>query len=121
MYSAGLGSALLETLRTDYPLSFIITVTVAPFSQGETPLQHLNSLLCLSWLQSYSDAVLLFGNDSVLEQAQKYLTRSERTGVGSGSGGRGDRDMVCDMEDMNGHISGALCNTFMPLWQNKQK
>lgn len=124
-YVTGLGSALLEALRSDYPLPYMVTATVAPFGSGETPLQHLNSLLCLSWLQSYADAVLLFGNDSVLEQAQKYLARS----VGAGAGGGGGRvggaasggGKGVSMEEMNGHISSVLCNALMPIWSAKQK
>ena len=114
---------LLENLRTNYALSYIISVAVAPFSHGETPLQHYNSLLCLSWLQAYSDAVLLFGNDSVLEQAQKYMTRSEGSSGERGVAGRRierERDMV-SMQDMNGHISSILCNALMPIWQPNQK
>ena len=96
-------------------------MTVTPFGSGETPLQHLNSLLCLSWLQSYADAVLLFGNDSVLEQAQKYLGAT----AGAGSGGRVGRapggGTGVSMEEMNGHISSVLCNALMPIWSAKQK
>lgn len=114
----GLGSALLECLRADYPLPYIITATVTPFGSGETPLQHLNSLLCLSWLQSFTDAVLLFGNDAVLEQTHKHLFRVEG-GVG-GRAGRGDKEGVC-VEDMNRYVSSVLCNTLMPIWKIKQK
>ena len=119
--TVGLGSALLEALRTDYPLAFIMTATVTPFSQGESPLQHFNSLLSLSWLQSYSDAVLLFGNDSLLQQVQRGLALADRAGLSgreklSRPGGGG-----LSVEDMNRHISSVLCNTLMPVWKQKQK
>ncbi len=113
---------MLEALRTDYPVSFIMTATVTPFSQGESPLQHYNSLLSLSWLQSYADAVLLFENDSLLQQVQRDL-------AGQGGGGRdrplerrpgGDSRGLC-VNEMNGHISSVLCNSLMPLWKEKQR
>lgn len=109
----GLGSFILEQLRDDYPLAYIFSVAVAPFSLGETPLQHYNTLLCLSWQQTYSDAVLLFQNDYVLQQAQKS-TRAEK-----GAGRHSSEDV--SVGEMNRHISQTLCNSFLPIWRAKQK
>ena len=109
----GLGSFILEQLRDDYPLAYIFSVAVAPFSLGETPLQHYNTLLCLSWQQTYSDAVLLFQNDYVLQQAQKS-TRVEK-----GAGRHSSEDV--SVGEMNRHISQTLCNSFLPIWSAKQK
>ncbi|XP_067948056.1 tubulin delta chain-like isoform X2 [Watersipora subatra] len=61
----GLGSRLLETLRNEFRLEHIISCVVAPFTSGDTPLQHYNALLSLTSLQKFSDAVLLFRNDMV--------------------------------------------------------
>ena len=108
--SKGLGSAILEHLREDYPLSYILSVPVAPFSLGETPLQHYNTVLCLSWLQDYCDAVLMFQNDCVLQQTQKYLSK--------GAPGRRGSESV-SLEDMNRHISHTLCNSLLPVWSAK--
>ncbi|XP_062978635.1 tubulin delta chain-like [Elgaria multicarinata webbii] len=66
---AGLSSRLCEALREEYPLGYILAVSVAPHQAGESPLQHYNSLLCLSWLQRYADGILLFHNDEVLKRA----------------------------------------------------
>ena len=115
--TTGLGSVLLEHLRQDYPLAYIISVAVAPFSFGETPLQHYNSLLCLSWLQTYSDAVLLFQNDSTLEQVQSLLY-SGRAATGSNNN-KGPGSV--SMDDMNKHISKTICNCFLPVWDMKQR
>ena len=112
---AGLTSAILEHLRKDYPLAYILSISVAPFSLGETPLQHYSTLLCLSWLQTYSDAVVLFQNDAVMEQARKYLAGGDIRGASRGGG-----EMV-SVEDMNGHISQALCNSLLPIWSAKQR
>nr|XP_033787772.1 tubulin delta chain-like isoform X2 [Geotrypetes seraphini] len=49
---SGLGARLCETIRDEYPLGYILSVTVAPHQTGESPLQNYNSLLSLSWLQS---------------------------------------------------------------------
>ncbi|XP_074053845.1 tubulin delta chain-like isoform X2 [Macrotis lagotis] len=65
---AGLGSHLCEEIRDEYPLGQILSVTVAPYQTGECPLQHYNVLLCLSWLQRYTDGVFLFHNDDVLRR-----------------------------------------------------
>ena len=103
----------MEQLREDYPLAYILSVAVAPFSLGETPLQHYNTLLCLSWQQTYSDAVLLFQNDYVLEQAQKSA------GVKRGTGR--PRNEGVSVEEMNRCIGQTLCNSFLPIWSAKQR
>lgn len=115
----GLGSALIEQLRDDYPMAYILSVLVAPFSYGETPLQHYNTLLCLSRLQDHCDSTLVFRNDSVLDQVQRQAAMS---GV---AGGR-TKDGGCftegnSIEDMNRHISLSLCNSFLPLWSPKPR
>ncbi|XP_043922006.1 tubulin delta chain-like [Protopterus annectens] len=48
---SGLGAHLCEAVRDEYPLGHILSVSVSPYRTGECPLQHYNSLLCLSWLQ----------------------------------------------------------------------
>ena len=103
----------MEQLRDDYPLAYILSVAVAPFGLGETPLQHYNTLLCLSWQQTYSDAVLLFQNDYVLQQAQKS-TRAEK-----GAGRHSSEDV--SVSEMNRQISQTLCNSFLPIWSAKQR
>lgn len=52
-FSAGFGSRLFESLREEYPMNYLMSVTFAPCASGESPLQHYNSLLCLSTLQRY--------------------------------------------------------------------
>ena len=48
---SGFGSRLCEALRDEYPMNYLMSVTVAPCASGESPLQHYNSLLCLATLQ----------------------------------------------------------------------
>ena len=141
----GLSSALLERIRDNYPLGYILSIPIAPFSLGDTPLQHYNSLLCLSWLQTYSDAVLLIQNDVVLQHAQQLLLDGKGSrggggasrgigkrvsvgggGAGGGGGGGGGRerellDGPVSLDDMNKGISQVLCNSLMPIWSVKQR
>ncbi len=112
----GLGSAILENLRSAYPASLILSVAITPFSGGETPLQDLNSALCLAWLQNYTDSVLLFNNDSVMDQVKRQ--RQGPSGPPASSGGR--RSGEVSVADLNGQISSTMANLFMPLWQLKQ-
>nr|DBA25348.1 TPA: hypothetical protein GDO54_012886 [Pyxicephalus adspersus] len=51
---SGLGSRLCQEIRDNYPAGHLLSVTTAPHETGDTPLQHYNSLLCLSYLQSLS-------------------------------------------------------------------
>lgn len=109
---SGLGSALLEHLRDQYPAHFLLSIAVSPFASGETPLQHYNSLFCLSWLQQYADAVLLFQNDLVLKSISKSAAKpSDPLGTNTS----------VSMEDMNRHIVSILCNSFLPLWSAERK
>ena len=135
----GLSSALLERIRDNYPLAYILSIPVAPFILGDTPLQHYNSLLCLSWLQTYSDAVLLIQNDTILRHAQQLLLDGKgsrggggasrgigkRVSIGGGGGGGGREGELQDgsvsLEDMNKGISQVLCNSLMPIWNAKQR
>ena len=67
----GLTSHLMECLRDEYPLQYILNITVYPFTSGESPLQHYNSLLTVPYLQEYSDTVMVFDNDTLLGNALK--------------------------------------------------
>ena len=86
----GLGSRFVEKVRTEYPRSTILSVAIAPHSHGELPLQHYNSLLALSHLQQFADGVVLFQNDSVLEDVMKT---SQKSAPGKSSS--------CSLDDMN--------------------
>ena len=54
----GFGSQIVESCREEFPEDPILSVSVAPFVSGESPLQHYNSLLTLAWLQRF--ALVLF-------------------------------------------------------------
>ena len=105
----GLTSRLVELLREDYPNQYILCVSVAPFQSGETPTQHYNSLLCLHWLQTYCDCIMLVQNDAILHE-----TAAQRMVVG-----RKTNDV--SFTDMNSLISHCVCNCLMPLKGDNSK
>ncbi|XP_055959459.1 tubulin delta chain [Patella vulgata] len=94
---SGLGSRLCEVIRDDYPMNYLLSCTFAPFSSGESPLQHYNSLLTLSALQRYSDGIILTYNDEILYRLQKQAS-----------------DNIVSMENINQQTSKNLCGVFLP-------
>ena len=106
---------------------------MAPFSSGETPLQHYNSLFCLHQLQTQVDGVILFQNDHILTQALKSISAASKPGlvasqlgkpvgaVASSSSDGYSGDSGVSVEDMNRHMSNTLCNVLLPVWSAKQK
>lgn len=90
---SGVTSKLLEQLRTCYSNQYLINVSVKPFTTGELPLQYYNSALALSWLQEYSDGVLLIDNEATLNHHSSIVTLS----------------------DMNSVIAQSLTNCLQPL------
>jgi hypothetical protein len=69
---SGCGSKLIERLRDEFGYKkYIFTQSVAPFRDGELPLQHYNNLLALSHLNEFADCITLFHNDDVFYQIEK--------------------------------------------------
>ncbi|XP_077997628.1 tubulin delta chain-like [Glandiceps talaboti] len=98
---SGLGSRLCEALRDDYQMPYLMSIVVAPHSLGESPLQHYNSLLCLAWLQRYTDCVMLFQNDDVLYRLKRMAKKTDLASI--------------SMSDMNQHIAACLSGVFLPI------
>jgi hypothetical protein len=48
---SGMGSRLAEHLRDAYPLSYLAAASIAPRAAGDTPMQSLNAVMALSFLQ----------------------------------------------------------------------
>jgi hypothetical protein len=100
-----MGSRFVEEIRTEHPRSAILCIAVAPHSQGESPLQHYNSLLTLSHLQQFADGVVLFNNDSVMEEIMKGSQKAAPA-----------RSPCCSLDDMNSYIGGCMANALMPVY-----
>ncbi|XP_048452120.1 tubulin delta chain-like [Rhincodon typus] len=104
---SGLGARLCESIREEFPMGYILSVTVAPHQVGESPLQHYNSLLCLSWLQRYADGVLLFHNDDILRRTQALCGRKiDHTTA---------QQPQISLSDMNTLIASCLAGLMYPV------
>ncbi|XP_065842239.1 tubulin delta chain-like [Oscarella lobularis] len=105
---SGLGSRLVETIRDDYPLAHLMSVTVAPYWTGESPLQQYNNLLCLDRLNRCCDAIILFHNDEILKTLEAANASS--------SGGPGSNpNPKIGVPDLNRVIASRLCGCFAPI------
>ncbi|XP_068091320.1 tubulin delta chain-like isoform X2 [Hyperolius riggenbachi] len=112
-WAYGLGSRLCEEIRDHYPAGHLLSVTAAPHESGETPLQHYNALLCLSWLQRYCDGVLLFPNDEVLKRAASTTDKKSYTSSGL--------QPAVSLPAMNAHIASCLAGLLYPVYSLKTK
>lgn len=70
---AGLGTALAEALRDDYPGARLFNHCVWPYETGEVAVQSYNTLLSLGGLLGASDGVLLASNHELHRVCQKRL------------------------------------------------
>ena len=70
---AGLGTALAEALRDDYPGARLLNHCVWPYETGEVAVQSFNTLLSLGGLLEASDGVLLASNQELHRVCQKRL------------------------------------------------
>mmetsp|Transcript_36169 Transcript_36169/g.58448 ORF Transcript_36169/g.58448 Transcript_36169/m.58448 type:complete len:445 (+) Transcript_36169:97-1431(+) len=108
---SGLGSRIMEDIRHKYPRQYIVSVAVAPFLMGDTPLQHYNSMLSLSWLQKYADCIMLFQNDEVSKTVSKMCSS-----VGPGSTKASEKGPPrTTMQDMNQYIASCLAGVLFPV------
>eukprot|EP00966_Prymnesium_polylepis_P336166 7391458-Prymnesium_polylepis.2 len=73
---AGLGSLLLQEARDAYPRRYITAASMSPFAAGELPLGYYNATLALSFLQEFSDTVLLFDNAALLNNLSAAATNA---------------------------------------------
>jgi len=95
---SGLGSKLLEKIRDEYPISFLLSAAVIPSESADTPLQDYNSCLSLSYMQDYTDGIVFFENDEVLRQ----VLYSNKRGSNAST------------HNINECIAYALVNLFYP-------
>ncbi|XP_072180811.1 uncharacterized protein [Diadema setosum] len=104
---SGFGSRLCEGIRDAYPMAYLLDISVAPHSHGESPLQHYNNLMCLSWMQKFADGIILFHNDEVLHQLQGMnVTKATRDAAN------------VNIQMMNGYISDSLAGLLCPISSN---
>lgn len=118
---SGCGSKLIEKLREEYGAKkYLFTQSVAPFSNGELPLQHYNNLLCLSHLHEFVDSVFLFQNDDVfeiLERCQRDTAGSKPAPVSKFSKSKATEQLAgtISLTEMNQYIIKSLMGTILPV------
>ncbi len=123
---SGLGSRLTEDIRTHFGKHFILSVCVAPFSGGEMPLQHYNSLLSLSFLQEFSDGILLYQNDDVLHALSSHSRSASINATASASAttsaaaaasasSHAKSPPTVRLPTMNAYIANSLMGVMSPI------
>ena len=93
------GSALAKILATssvDPMLHLRSWTAVAPLSVGECPTQSYNELLSLSKLQDFSDAVVLYENEQIMEM---LLKKTESVGY----------------QQINEYVADSMLGLFLPV------
>lgn len=63
---SGVGSAVIEMLRGEFPKKTIVNCAVLPYTKGEVSTQSYNCVLSLSKLYDVADATILFENERLL-------------------------------------------------------
>ncbi|KAL0488132.1 tubulin delta [Acrasis kona] len=107
---SGLGSRLIEEIRNKHPTMYIISICVAPFAHGDTPMQHYNCLLSLSHIQSFCDAVFMFQNDDILRAINRATTKAGHTTL---------QTSHYSTTDINKYIASCMANIFFPVQNDK--
>ncbi|GIL70377.1 hypothetical protein Vretifemale_1138 [Volvox reticuliferus] len=107
---SGMGSRVLEHLRAQFPLSHIVAASIAPRAAGDTPMQSLNSVMALSFLQAYADMVLLFSNQDLMDACQRASVASLLPDGLAGGGGSGG-----GLSDINRLVAHNLTGFLWPL------
>ncbi|GLC45041.1 hypothetical protein PLESTB_001462300 [Pleodorina starrii] len=113
---SGMGSRVLEHLRAAFPRATVAAASVAPRAAGDTPMQSLNAVMALSFLQAYADVVLMFSNQDLMDACQRTSVAAllpggsvggSGSGSGSGSGG--------GLADINRLVAHNLTGFLWPL------
>ena len=60
---SGLGSKCIEVLTDEFPDMLHLNLVIAPYHFGEVVVQYYNTLLSLSHLTQYSDAIIAYENE----------------------------------------------------------
>lgn len=113
---SGLGSRMLELARDAYPEATLLSVCVAPFETGDTPLQWYNTVLTLATAHEVADAILFFDNGDLMHRAGKLRSRADAlfsSDASEGaSGGYGAAKYIgCRPASAGGRDGGAKLNT----------
>ena len=101
---SGCGSRLIEHIRDAYGWKkYLYTCSVAPFRNGELPLQHYNNLLCMSHLHDFADVITLFQNDDIYQMIEKFHQKSEL------------KESNVTLNEINSYIIQTIISTIYPV------
>jgi len=108
---SGLGSRLAEEVRAAFPKVFLLSVSIAPFGVGDTPLQHYNQLLALAHLYPTVDGLLLASNADVA-RAMQSATAARSGALGGTVASAAAPEMAFD--GLNTYLAAALADVLAP-------
>ncbi len=114
---SGVGGRLIEELREMFPMHFLTSCPVAPFSHGEASLQHYNSVMSMASLQQHADAVMVIQNQDVLKllvDRQPRQRDAAGSGGGASSGGMGSSATIAGLSAGPGGGGGGSSSTAAP-------
>jgi hypothetical protein len=101
---SGCGSRLVEYIRDVYGWKkYLYSYSIAPFRNGELPLQHYNNLLCMSHLQDFTDLITLFKNDDIYQLIEKFNQKT------------GSTDSNVTLNEINSYIIQTIISTIYPV------
>ena len=122
---SGCTSRLMEELRDEYGTKkYMFNQTVAPFRDGELPLQHYNTLLSLPFLFDLSDCIYLHQNDDVMRQIEKQQlsdapkstsTKLMPHRLASRSVESSNLNDLITFNDMNSYIVRSMLTSMLPV------
>ncbi|KAK6191522.1 hypothetical protein SNE40_003187 [Patella caerulea] len=70
---SGVGTFINESLRDEFPHSFIMNQVVWPYNTGEVIVQNYNAVLTLSHLYQTADAIVVMENDHLHKICSRLL------------------------------------------------
>ena len=93
---SGLGSKCIEVLSDEFPDMLQMNLVIAPYHFGEVVVQYYNTLLCLSHLSEFSNAIIVYENETVYNLC-KHMCGNEKP----------------ILQDINQTIARSLIPTFL--------
>lgn len=95
---SGVGSYVIEYLKSEFPNKPFINTVILPYLSGEVVIQSYNTLLTLSKIHPFSDAILVFENDRLHYNCSNSLNLKN-----------------VDFGDLNNLLSRELLSVYQPL------
>uniref|UniRef100_T1J6C5 Tubulin delta chain n=1 Tax=Strigamia maritima TaxID=126957 RepID=T1J6C5_STRMM len=101
---SGVGAHLTQVFRDAFPRTFIVNQLVWPYSTGEVVIQSYNTLLTLSHISPFADALLNFYNDELHQICTRFNTSINIDNLNSVLGDQ-LAATFCPSFDSNNHVT----------------